>query len=185
MAGSYLGVPLLFIGFVLIVNAAWLQGKAESKDVGIMNLMVGVLGSLSAMYFGWKEGAFPLCAGALLFALTYLWVGVNAVRGAVDQRALGIYCLLVAIVTIPYAVKAFTGGDLGWAFEWLSYGLLWFFFFLLLGAQNAGIAKATTALTYFVGIEVAITGWVYLYGLWPFGKWWPMKAALLSRLFIG
>ena len=35
----------------------------------------------------------------------------------------------------------------------------------------------TVAMTYFVGIEVAITGWIYLYGYWPFGNWWPLQIA--------
>jgi putative amide transporter protein len=177
MTGSYLGVPLLFIGMVLLINAAWLNGRVETKDVGVFNLLVGLLGTASAMYFGWAQQSFALCAGAMLFAMTYLWVGINALRGAQDQRALGLYCLLVAFVTIPYAIKALKGGDIGWAFEWVSYGLLWYFFYLLLARGMSKMTGATAALTYFVGAEVLVTGWVYLYGYWPFGNWWPLQTA--------
>jgi hypothetical protein len=83
----------------------------------------------------------------------------------------------VALVTIPYAIKAFKGGDLGWAFEWVSYGLLWYLFYQLLAKGNTGITGLTVGLTYFVGFEVLVTGWIYLYGYWPFGNWWPLQAA--------
>lgn len=95
-------------------------------------------------------------------------------RGATDQRALGIYCELVAFVTIPYLIKAFLCGDLGWTFEWISYGTLWYMFYQLHTVKRPWILKPTIAMTYFVGIEVAITGWLYLYGYWPFGNWWPV-----------
>ncbi len=167
MTGHFLGVPLLFIGFILIVNAMWLQGKVESKDVGVFNLIVGVLAFIGALFFGLVQNNIPLSAGGLLFAITYLWIGINALRGAEDQRALGYYCLLVAITTIPYAIKAFQGGDMGWAFEWVTYGILWYLFYLVLAKGNTNVMGITIFGTYFVGIEVAITGWVYLYGYWP------------------
>lgn len=176
MTGHFLAVPLVFIGMVLIINAAWLQGKVDTRDVGVFNVLVGILGAMGSFYFGWAQSDFPLSAGVMLFAMTYLWVGINAIRGATDQRALGMYCLLVAGVTIPYAIKAFKGGDLGWAFEWVSYGLLWFMFYQLLAKANSGLTGATAALTYFVGFEVLITGWLYIYGYWPFGNWWPLQA---------
>ncbi|SCX23826.1 AmiS/UreI family transporter [Nitrosomonas eutropha] len=175
MAGDFLGVPLLFIGFILIVNAIWLQGKVDTKDVGIFNLLVGILATIGALYFGLVQNNFPLSAGGLLFAMTYLWVGVNAVRGAEDQRALGYYCLLVAFTTVSYAIKAFMDGDLGWTFEWITYGILWYLFYQIMTKGNTKLMGMTIAMTYFVGIEVAITGWIYLYGYWPFGNWWPLQ----------
>jgi putative amide transporter protein len=169
--GHILGVSLLFIGKVLILNAIWLQGKVETKDVGVFNLIVGALAMFVSASFGLQaEPNIPLMAGGSLFAFTYLWVGINAVRGATDQRALGYYCLLVAIVTIPYAIKAFLGGDIGWTVEWVTYGILWFLFFMVLTLGNQSVMGLTVFMTYLVGIEVWITGWLYLYGYWPFGK---------------
>lgn len=168
--GSTLGVAMLFIGMILIVNAIWLQGKVDTKDVGIFNLLVGTLTMIIALNTGLRDGVMPLSAGLTLFGFTYLWVGLNAVRGAEDQRALGYFCLLVAITTIPYAIKAYMGGDIGWTFEWITYGILWFLFYMTLTLQNTAISGLTVFMTYFVGIEVAITGWLYLYDYWPFGK---------------
>lgn len=180
MGGDFLGVSLLFIGFILIINALWLQGNVDTKDVGIFNLIVGILATVAALYFGLAQGNFPLSAGGLLFAFTYLWVGINAIRGATDQRALGYYCLLVSFTTIPFATKAYLAGDLGWAFEWVTYGILWFLFFLLLAKGYERITKVTIAATYAVGIQVAVTGWMYLYGYWPFGNWWPLGESVAS-----
>lgn len=177
MTGDFLGVSLLFIGLVLIINAIWLQGKVDTVDVGIFNLLVGILATIGALYFGLVQNNFPLSAGGMLFALTYLWVGINAVRGAEDQRALGYYCLLVAFATIPFAVKAVMAGDLGWGFEWVTYGVLWFLFYQVLAKSRASLTGVTVAMTYFVGIMVAVTGWAYLYGYWPFGNWWPLEIA--------
>ncbi len=180
MTGHFLGVSLLFIGFILVINALWLQGKVDTKDVGIFNLIVGILATVAAMYFGLVQGDFPLCAGGLLFAITYLWVGINALRGAEDQRALGYYCLLVAATTVPFAVKSYLAGDLGWAFEWATYGFLWFLFYLVMAKGNTKVMGLTVATTYAVGIMVAVTGWAYLYGYWPFGNWWPLEQAVVG-----
>lgn len=182
MEGHFLGVLMLFIGMILIVNAMWLQGKVETTDVGWFNLLVGILAAIGVLYFGLVAKNIPLSAGVMLFSMTYLWVGINALRGATDQRALGSYCLLVAITTIPFAIKAFLGGDLGWTFEWISYGILWFLFYLVLAKGNTKVMGLTVFMTYFVGIEVAITGWAYLYGHWPFGNWWPLQSAIAAPL---
>jgi putative amide transporter protein len=168
--GHYLGVLMFFIGFILILNAAWLQGKLESKDVGIFNLIVGSLVAAGAQHIGVEQGNMPLSAAFYLFGFTYLWVGINAVRGATDQRALGGYCLLVAVATLPYAIQAYLGGDIGFAFEWLTWGVLWFLFFMVLTLGNQRVMGLTVFMTYFVGIEVTVTGWLFLYGYWPFGK---------------
>ena len=180
MTGDFLGVPLLFIGFILIINAIWLQDKVDTKDAGIFNLLVGILATIGALYFGLVQNNFPLSASGLLFAMTYLWVGINALRGAEDQRALGYYCLLVAFTTVPYAIQALMSGDLGWAFEWVTYGILWYLFYQVMAKGNTRIMGTTIVVTYFVGIEVAITGWIYLYGYWPFGNWWPLQIAANS-----
>ena len=182
MQGHFLGVLMLFIGFILIVNAIWLQGKVDTKDVGWFNLLVGILAAIGVLYFGLVQPAnIPLSAGVMLFSMTYLWVGINALRGAEDQRALGYYCLLVAITTIPFAIKAFQGGDLGWTFEWVSYGILWYLFYQVLAAGNTRVMGLTVAITYFVGAEVAITGWMYLYGYWPFANYWPLDQVAMLQ----
>jgi hypothetical protein len=173
-----LGFALLFIGFVLIVNALWLEGKVDTKDVGIMNLIVGFIAVANVLWTFIHDGGDG--SAGMLFGFTYLWVGWNALRGAADQRALGYYCLLVAITTVPYAFLAFKGGSPMWAFEWVTYGILWYMFYVLLAVPNNTIIKPCTAMTYFVGIEVAITGYMYIQG-WTsiFGNWWPFPGPVM------
>lgn len=171
---SILGVAMFFIGKVLIINALWLGGKVETKDAGVFNVMVGTLAVLVALSYGLWSGSHdghvvPLMAGLMLFAFTYVWVGINALRGAEDQRGLGYFCLLVAIATIPFGYHAFLDGDMGWVFNWATYGILWFLFFMVLGVGSTKAMPATIFMTWFVGITVWVTGWTYLYGYWPFG----------------
>jgi putative amide transporter protein len=167
--GHYMGVLMAFIGMVLLINAVWLQGKVDTKDVGVFNIIVGALVTFGATYFGIAQSNIPLSAAFYLFAFTYLWVGWNALRGATDQRALGYYCLLVAIATVPYAIKAYVGGDIGFTVEWLTWGVLWFLFFMVMALGNVRVMPITIFMTYLVGIEVLVTGWLFLYGHWPFG----------------
>ncbi|MGH8670840.1 MAG: AmiS/UreI family transporter [Burkholderiales bacterium] len=174
-----LGMALLFIGFHLIVIALWLQGKCESKDVGLMALVTGLLatGNVLWTFFHGGDGS-----TGMLFAFTYLWLAYNATRGATDQRAFGYYCLLVAITTVPEAFLAFKAGSPMWAFEWASYGILWYMFYVLLAVPNNTILKPCTAMTYFVGIEVAITGYLYTKGgdwVAIFGNWWPFPGPIM------
>ncbi len=155
-------LPFIYIGFLLIIIAAWLQGKVDTKDVGVFAAFVGILASAHAVYYGWVQSNFSFAGGAMLFGMTYLWLGANALRGAEDQRAFGIYCLLVAIMTLPFAYLAFESAP-GWTFEWLSYGALWYLFFEILYKGNTKVTGVTIALTYFVGIEVTFTGWLFMY----------------------
>jgi hypothetical protein len=172
-----LPTAFLFIGFILILVALWLQGKADAKDVGFMSLIVGLLGTGYVVETALKGNGGGAMAG-MLFAFTYLWLAYNALRGATDQRGFGYYCLLVAIVTVPEAVLAFKGGSPLWAFEWVTYGILWYMFYVLLAVPNNTILKPCTAMTYFVGIEVAITGFLYAMGgdaISIFSNNWPLS----------
>lgn len=44
-----LGIALLYVGAVLLVNAFWLLGKAETKSTGVLNACVGGVIFLMAM----------------------------------------------------------------------------------------------------------------------------------------
>lgn len=164
---NFIGVVILFIGMLLIVNAVWLQGKAETRDVGVFNLIVGAITVFYSAYLALIEQQAALSAAFMLFGVTYFWVGVNAIRGAADQKALGLYCILVAILCVPFAIKTFQGGDLIFAIEWVAFGITWFLFFRLLFA-GANVMKVLVPMVYLVGIGAALTGWSMLYGYWPY-----------------
>ena len=165
---AYIGVVMLMIGMLLLVNAAWLQGKAETRDVGVFNLVVGVITVAYSGYLGLAAGIAPLSAAFFLFGMTYVWVGINALRGAADQKALGFYCLLVAVLCMPFAFKTLQSGDLAFAIEWLAFGLTWFLFYQLLYAGKVAVMKPLIMMVYLVGFSAAFTGWSMLYGYWPY-----------------
>lgn len=166
---AYIGVLLLMIGMLLLVNAAWLQGKVETRDVGVFNLVVGVIGVFYSGYLALVEGNAHLSAAFFLFAMTYVWVGINALRGATDQKALGFYCLLVAILTVPFALKTFQSSDVVFGIEWVAFGITWFLFYKLL-YSGSNVVKPLIMMVYLVGSASAFTGWSMLYGYWPYIK---------------
>lgn len=164
---AFIGVVMLLIGMLLLVNAAWLQGKVETRDVGVFNLVVGIVTVFYAAYLGLKEGNAHLAAAFMLFGMTYVWVGINALRGATDQKALGVYCLLVAILTLPFAFKTFQAGDVVFTLEWVAFGITWFLFYKLLFA-GGNVLKPLVGMVYAVGLGAGFTGWSMLYGYWPY-----------------
>tara|TARA_R110002049_G_scaffold274200_4_gene452152 strand:+ start:94 stop:612 length:519 start_codon:yes stop_codon:yes gene_type:complete len=167
MGMAFIGVVMLLIGMLLLVNALWLQGKVETRDVGVFNLMIGLLTVGYSAYLGVQEGNAHLSAAFMLFGVTYAWVGVNAIRGATDQKALGFYCLLVAILTLPFAYKTFLAGDLLFTIEWIAFGITWFLFYKLL-FTGSNVVKPLVMMVYLVGFGAAFTGWSMLYGYWPY-----------------
>ena len=166
---AFIGVVMLMIGMLLLTNAAWLQGKVETKDVGVFNLIVGIITVFYSGYLGLAEGNAHLSAAFILFGMTYVWVGINALRGATDQKALGFYCLFVAILTLPFAFKTYQSGDIVFTIEWLAYGFTWYLFYKLLFA-GGNVLKALVPMVYLVGFAAGFTGWSMVYGYWPFIK---------------
>lgn len=157
-----LGLTLLYVGAVLFLNGLWLLGRIGDREIAVINIFVGGLTLLVALYsafVGNDAASIRSAALTLLFTFTYLWVALNRFNGA-DGRGLGWFSLFVAITLIPVTIGAFAqaGSALTiWlAFCWAIWAILWFLFFLLLGAQKP-IARLTGQATVATGI---ITGWV-------------------------
>ena len=166
-----LGLALLYVGAVLVVNGMWLLGKADDREVGLMNLFTGVLTFLIAIYTAFTQPvglpASALAAGqTLLFSFTYLWVGLNNVFHLGDGRGLGWYCLFVAISTIPSSLVTFQAGDGRFGVIWLIWGVLWFVFFLVL-ALKRNLGQFTGWFTALVGVATCwIPGYLILLNRW-------------------
>ncbi len=158
-----LGLILLYVGAVLFVNSIWLLDRINGKEVAVINVFVGTLSLLVALYMIFAGGAEPgsVKAGAftLLFAFTYLWVAANQFLGA-DGKGLGWFCLFVSITAGTMAIQAL--GDLGgsfglWnAFNWVAWTLLWFSFFLLLGMSR----QIQKQVAFFSLLCAVFTGWI-------------------------
>ncbi len=117
-----LGLSLFYVGAVLILNGLWILGHISDKEISVINLFVGGLSLIIALYsaFGPNTDAATIKSAALtlLFSFTYLWVALNRFNGA-DGRGLGWFSLFVAITAVPVAVQTFLAGDSVWS-VWFS-----------------------------------------------------------------
>jgi len=179
MAGDILlGLPAMYIGGVLTVNLLVMMGHGDPKDAAIFNFLVGALTTVVALM--WLFGAGPtgnvtsslVAAQTLLFTFTYFWLGYNWYTGRQDNRALGWYCLFVALNVIPFAYYAFVpaSGPVLWilGFNWILWGLAWFSFWVVLGLQKNSFFKPMLAITWVATIVVWISGLGWLLGWFNF-----------------
>ncbi len=164
-----LGVALVYVGFVLFINALLLLGKLNPKHVIPMNLFTGLLifaGVMRTVFQGQAITPYFYGMQSLLFAFTYLWVCINAIWD-LDNKGLGWYCLLVSIVAIPTAFTAFP--DVGLVVLWFMWASLWFLFFLLLGLE-LNIGKGTAYWTIVNAVITGVAGYLILINVWPWLK---------------
>jgi hypothetical protein len=162
-----LGLALVYVGFVLFINALMLLGKLDGKHVTPMNVFTGVLIFAGVMRTVVLQGEgippYFYAMQSLLFGFTYLWVAINSIWN-LDGKGLGWYCLLVAIVAVPTAYTALP--DVGLVVLWLMWATLWFAFFLLLGL-GMNIAKATAQWTFVNAVVTGVAGYLILIKAWP------------------
>lgn len=158
-----LGLALLYVGAVLFLNGLWLIGKVDDREIAVINIFVGGLTLLVALYLAFGPGADASSIKAagltLLFTFTYLWIAYNRFND-VDGRGLGWFSLFVAITVTPVAIDtlftAQTTWDVWFGLCWASWAVLWFMFFQLL-AMGRPIAKVTGHVTWVLGV---LTGWL-------------------------
>lgn len=158
----YLGLGLLYVGAVLVLNGIWLLGYIQDREIWVMNFFTGGLVVLVALYsaFGLQEpnqASVLAAAQFLLFAFTYLWVGINRLI-EVDGRGLGWFCLFVAVTAVPTAISLFAAGGPIWlALNWSAWAVLWFVYWLLLALGMGQLTRFSGWLTIAIGV---ITAWV-------------------------
>lgn len=135
---ALLGYVLLLVGFVFFANGMTLLGKTGAKEVGVLNLGVGVLIAIAA----WKLHTLGLTAATALvsvFALIYLIVYAVFVHGH-DAKGLGVYCLFATVVFVWYGAHFQSLGLAEFAYfcwAWALLVLLCFFAF----AQGKDLGK--------------------------------------------
>lgn len=158
-----LGLALFYVGAVLCLNGLWLLGQIGDNEIAVIDIFVGGVTLLVALYSAFGPGAdlgsVKGAALTLLFTFTYLWVAINRYNNA-DGRGLGWFCLFVAITAIPVTIETLQGAQTTWGvwfgLSWGAWGILWFMFFLLLVLKKP-IAKLTGAVTVLLGV---FTGWL-------------------------
>jgi hypothetical protein len=160
-----LGLVLLFVGAVLFLNGIWVMGHIEDREISVINIFVGTLTLLVALYLAFSGAhagdldSVRAAAFTLLFTFTYFWVAWNRWNGA-DGRGLGWFCFFVGITVVPITLDAFGGASSTWdtwfAWCWASWAVLWLMFWALLALQKP-IAKVTGVVCAAQGIY---TGWI-------------------------
>jgi hypothetical protein len=162
-AAMLLGFTLLYVGAVLFLNGLWLVGQIGDREIPVINIFVGGITLLVALYLAFGPGAdaasIKAAALTLLFTFTYLWVAINRFNDA-DGRGLGWFSLFVAITVVPVAIdtlgSATTLWDYWFGLCWAGWAVLWFMYFLLL-ARKMEILKVTG---YVTALEGVLTGWL-------------------------
>jgi hypothetical protein len=172
-----LGLALFWVGAVLCLNGIWLLGKIGDKEIAVIDVFVGFVTLLVSLFLAFGPGANAAsikgAALTLLFTFTYFWVAWNRWNGA-DGRGLGWFCLFVAITTVPVFLETFANAhtvwDLWFGICWLSWGVLWFLFFLILAQGRAQLTRFTGGLCAIQGIYTGwIPGYMLLSGAMPGG----------------
>lgn len=166
-----LGLVLLLVGFVFWCNGWTLLGKTGAKEVGVLNLAVGVIITMAA----WQLHAIGMTfatALILMFALIYFMVAGIFIFGH-DGKGLGWFCLFGTFAFLWYAYAFFGMGDAGFWFgvfcaSWALLVLVVFFAFAL------GKAGAAPIAAYIFLVESVVTllipGMLLLTDKWnPFG----------------
>ncbi|HSG32752.1 MAG TPA: AmiS/UreI family transporter [Thermodesulfobacteriota bacterium] len=129
---ALLGLVLLLVGFVFFGNGMTLLGKTGAKEIGVLNLGVGIIISIAA----WQLHGLGLTAATALvsvFALIYFMVAGIFIHGH-DGKGLGWYCLFATIVFLWYAshfsslgLTYMAGFSVAWAvlvfFAWTALAL--------------------------------------------------------------
>lgn len=167
-----LGIGFLFIGAALVLNGLWLLNRVQDREIWVINFFAGGLALIIALSLAFAPGADRVAifgaAQVLLFAFTYLWVGINTFIKA-DGRGLGWFCLFVAVTAVPIAITTWASRAPLWlSLNWTAWAVLWFVFFLLLALSMERLTRPTGWATILAGIFTAwLPGYLILSGIMP------------------
>jgi hypothetical protein len=164
------GPVLLYVGAVLCLNALWILGYIQDREIAIIDIFAGGVGVVASVLSFVKGDPASIEFGGyvLLFAFTYLWVAYNRFTKA-DGRGLGWFCLFVAITAIPVGLTVLSGSQgklwpVWLGLNWLAWAVLWFLYWVLL-ALGRPIARLAAWVTLIEGIVTAwIPGYLLLSG---------------------
>lgn len=163
-------VGLIYVGLVLVINGLMLLGWLTPREVGPLNLFVGVLQVLTPTYLIFVAAGDPdaifAASGIYLFGFTYLWVGINCYTDH-SNAGFGWFALLVAICAFVYAADSFgRSSDFGFGVVWLLWAVLWFLFFLVLGLDVDSLGPPTGIYTVATGVITGAVAFISLMGGW-------------------
>lgn len=190
-------VALFFVGAVLFVNGLSLLGKVDAKAAAPINFFVGLTLVLATGWSIWDvrdltttENLNVLIGalGFLLFAFTYLYVGIGNYTGH-SGTGLGWYCGWAAIVSVFLAITNYTRlDDPKFGMLWVLWTILFSCFFLVLALDLDRFGWATGWVTVIEAfITTTIPGGLLLLGRWDDMPNWVATVVGLAAIavFVG
>ena len=180
-------ICLILSGAALLINGLGLLGRIPARDSGVFNIVIGTLQLLLAVLLAAAaRGDTDLllgAAGIVLFGITYLYVGLNAVL-SLESAGVGWFCALVAVLAVFYSA-ANLAKDPFLSVLWLSWAVLWSLFFLILAGGKPALAPFTGWAAVLAGpVTTTAPALLGLSGAWPAG-WFPAAttAVVVAALF--
>lgn len=135
------------------------------KEAGWWNIIISTFMFVNCFNLFIKGEVF-FVAQVLLFAFTYLFLGINILK-EMDMRGLGWYCLWVSLVTPFIAGINWAAGDWRFALIWITWGCAWFTFWLILGLGMTKLVRGTAIAMLPIGIFTAwVPGYLMFIGMW-------------------
>jgi hypothetical protein len=176
-----LGLVCFIVAAIFLVNIAYAFGKNERVENGYFNLIFGsilvvlIIAGILKEWVGPTKGEYPTAAlwwaaQALLFAMTYVFLGLQRIRNF-DGRVVGWWCLFVVLnVPLP-AYQTFLSGDTLLGIIWVIWGWLWALFFVSMGLQKGLKSKAFDLVTK-VSMVIGFLASLWIPGLYMLNGWW-------------
>lgn len=177
---------LLMIGGTLLINGLAVLGYVQGNGAAVYNIFTGVIGTAVPFYLltqvqGSDATAYDTVlsvAPIWLFALTFLWVGINSLTDH-TPTGVGWYCLWVSAVAVALAiVNVVRFGLVAEGIIWLNWSFLWLLFWLLLARGRTGIGPFTGWVAVIQSIwTVTAQAFLNLLGGWNSVPLWAFVAA--------
>ena len=146
-------VGLLYVG-AGPVNGLMLIGRIPGKSAAILNFFVGgvqvIFATLIILQANNDQSTIFAAAGLCLFGFAYLYVGILQATGW-SGVGLGWFSLFVAGCATVVGILQFTTlANRVFGAIWLTWAVLWFLFFLVLGLGKTSLTLATGWFTIFI-----------------------------------
>lgn len=102
---------LVLLAAVLVVNGQFLAGKVDAKSVWPVNIIIGVITIICALYIGLTssqgDASAFVAALLLLFGVVFVMMGINLLTD-LDGKSMGYYCLYGVPVCLIWSYTFFT-----------------------------------------------------------------------------
>jgi len=165
-----IGIILLLVGAVLLHNGVCILIEADGKASSTVNIMGGLLIGILYMVYIFRTGDFLLGGVGLLFAVTYVYIGINGIFD-LDVRPFGWFCLFVTLAIIPEGILTFVRGEAVMTTYyltgmWALWGILWFALFVE-DALSKHLGKLVPCLCLFTAFSTGLVpGFLMMTGCW-------------------